>query len=135
MSRDFWKKVLKSFNFFKKNLLTDGDSYVIISHVVARYAGVAQSAEQLICNQQVTGSIPATSSTLFFLLILKKGLTEAFSCGILTKSVKYGGVPEWPKGADCKSVAFSFDGSNPSPSTNFLARLQDQKPALLGFLF
>ncbi len=31
----------------------------------------------------------------------------------------YGGVPEWPKGADCKSVVFDFDGSNPSPSTIF----------------
>ena len=28
-----------------------------------------------------------------------------------------GGVPEWPKGADCKSVASRFDGSNPSSST------------------
>ncbi len=27
-----------------------------------------------------------------------------------------GWVPEWPKGADCKSVAIRFDGSNPSPS-------------------
>ena len=29
----------------------------------------------------------------------------------------FGRVPEWPKGADCKSVASRFDGSNPSPST------------------
>ena len=28
-------------------------------------AGVAQSAEQLICNQQVVGSIPITSSNFF----------------------------------------------------------------------
>ena len=28
-----------------------------------------------------------------------------------------GGVPEWPKGADCKSVAIRFDGSNPSSPT------------------
>ena len=27
------------------------------------------------------------------------------------------GVPERPKGADCKSVSTAFDGSNPSPST------------------
>ena len=31
--------------------------------------------------------------------------------------IEYGGVPEWPKGADCKSVASRFDGSNPSSST------------------
>ena len=28
-----------------------------------------------------------------------------------------GGVPEWPKGADCKSVSSAFGGSNPPPST------------------
>ncbi len=31
---------------------------------LSRFAGVAQLAEQLICNQQVVGSIPITSSTL-----------------------------------------------------------------------
>ena len=30
---------------------------------------------------------------------------------------KYGRVPEWPKGTDCKSVSFAFGGSNPPPST------------------
>ena len=28
-----------------------------------------------------------------------------------------GWIPEWPKGADCKSVSNAFEGSNPSPST------------------
>ena len=28
----------------------------------------------------------------------------------------YGGIPEWPKGADCKSVGNAFEGSNPSPT-------------------
>ena len=28
-----------------------------------------------------------------------------------------GGVPEWPKGADCKSAAERFVGSNPTPAT------------------
>ena len=59
-------------------------------------AGVAQPVEQLICNQQVGGSNPSTSST-----------------------ISYGGVPEWPKGADCKSVAFRFGGSNPPSSTTW----------------
>ena len=57
------------------------------------YAGVAQLVEQLICNQQVAGSSPITSSN--------------------------GEVPEWPKGADCKSAVFDFDGSNPSLSTKY----------------
>ena len=51
---------------------------------------MAQLAEQLICNQQVIGSIPIVGS--------------------------YGWIPEWPKGADCKSVGNAFEGSNPSPS-------------------
>ena len=29
----------------------------------------------------------------------------------------YGWIPEWPKGADCKSVVTDFGGSNPPPST------------------
>ena len=54
---------------------------------------MAQLVEQLTCNQQVVGSSPITSS-------------------------KYGGFPEWPKGADCKSVSIAFGGSNPPSSTN-----------------
>ena len=62
-------------------------------------AGVAQSVEQLICNQQVAGSSPIASSN-------RKGYD--------------GGVPKWPKGADCKSAGNAFGGSNPPPSTNLV---------------
>ena len=31
--------------------------------------------------------------------------------------INHGWIPEWPKGADCKSVSNAFEGSNPSPST------------------
>ena len=58
------------------------------------YAGVAQLAEQLTCNQQVVGSIPIASSIK-----------------------KYGRVPEGLKGADCNSVDFVYIGSNPISST------------------
>ena len=60
--------------------------------VIASKADVAQLAEQLICNQQVIGSSP--------IIGLKK----------------YGWIPEWPKGTDCKSAANCFGGSNPPPS-------------------
>ena len=30
----------------------------------------------------------------------------------------HGGLPEWPMGADCKSVGLAFEGSNPSPATH-----------------
>ena len=56
---------------------------------------MAQLAEQLTCNQQVNGSSPFIG--------LKK----------------YGWIPEWPKGADCKSVSNAFEGSNPSPPISF----------------
>ena len=71
-------------------------------------------AEQLICNQQVDGSTPFTSS-LF-----------------------YGGIPERPKGADCKSVVFDFAGPNPASPTkkdcNFDTKLQSflTKSAFVG---
>ena len=63
-------------------------------------AGVAQLVEQLICNQQVGGSNPSTSSTIL-----------------------YGGIPERPNGADCKSVVTVFGGSNPpSPTKSIVER-------------
>ena len=34
-------------------------------------------------------------------------------------SSNFGGVPEWPKGSDCKSDGSAFGGSNPPPSTIF----------------
>ena len=45
-----------------------------------------------------------------------------------------GEVPEWPKGADCKSAGDAFEGSNPSLSTNFagIAQLVERKPSKLG---
>src|SRR6266496_4159386 len=55
----------------------------------------SSTVEQLICNQQVAGSIPIASSD----------------------QQASGRVPEWSKGTDCKSVATGFEGSNPSPST------------------
>ena len=59
-------------------------------------------AEQLICNQQVVGSTPITSSNEF-----------------TQRELLYGRFPEWPKGADCKSVVSDFGGSNPpSPTKN-----------------
>ena len=61
-------------------------------------AGIAQLVEQLTCNQEVEGSTP--------------------SAGTKKKS---GGVPERPKGADCKSAVTDFEGSNPSPTTKFIS--------------
>ena len=56
-----------------------------------KYGILAQLGEHLPYKQRVIGSSPIGS--------------------IL------GWIPEWPKGADCKSVSNAFEGSNPSPST------------------
>ena len=69
------------------------------------YADVAQLAEQLICNQQVIGSSPII------------GFVLRNQYNIVQLNMRYfGWIPEWPKGADCKSVASRFGGSNPPPS-------------------
>jgi hypothetical protein len=60
-------------------------------------------AEHLFCKQVVRGSSPLVSSSFF-----SETRNES------------GGLPEWPKGADCKSAGYAFDGSNPSPSTLLL---------------
>ena len=39
------------------------------------------------------------------------------------KRIEYGGVPEWPKGADCKSVVSDFGGSNPPSPTTISGRI------------
>ena len=83
------------------------------SHLYSRSclsADVAQLAEQLICNQQVIGSSPII------------GLSGAWNeHQSLTDRNSYGGIPEWPKGADCKSVSCAFSGSNPlSPTLIYL---------------
>ena len=64
-------------------------------------ADMAQLAEQLICNQQVFGSSPNI------------GLADSPIIG----EFAIGGIPEWPKGADCKSVSCAFGGSNPPSPT------------------
>ena len=37
---------------------------------------------------------------------------------------EYGGMPEWLKGTDCKSVGSAYVGSNPTPSTIPLLRIK-----------
>ena len=62
-----------------------------------------------VCNQQVRGSSPFTSS---------REVRRLGWLSRLTPIIEYrGGVPEWPKGADCKSVGTAFSGSNPLSPT------------------
>ena len=100
----------KIFSFFQKYLLTKSANPAIM-HSVAGHnrAGIAQLVEQLICNQQVGGSSPSTSSNLPQRQIIP--YWETFWRD------QSGSVPEWPKGADCKSVVDDFGGSNPPAPT------------------
>ncbi len=53
----------------------------------------------------------------------KRGAGRAFvRAGYPAEAAKAtaGGVPEWLKGTDCKSVGLAYVGSNPTPSTNRL---------------
>ncbi len=86
--------------FLKKQLTKLFHRVILIRHF---RAGVAQLVEQLICNQQVGGSSPSTSSNK----------RPALNAGL-----SYGRIPERPKGADCKSVVSDFGGSNPPSPTN-----------------
>ena len=70
--------------------------------LLSRPATVPRQAQRpdTLCNQQVRCSSPSTSSKL-----------------PLQRPSEYGGIPEWPKGADCKSVVSDFGGSNPPSPT------------------
>jgi hypothetical protein len=48
---------------------------------------------------------------------LLPGMTGATSCDLGTTGIWHGGMPEWLKGTDCKSVGLAYVGSNPTPST------------------
>ncbi len=80
----------KKFIFFKKRL---DKTRRICYNMMRDRCWCGSMAEQLICNQQVDGSTPFTSS------------------------IFYGGIPERPKGADCKSVVTDFAGPNPASPT------------------
>jgi hypothetical protein len=82
------------------------------------FAGVAQSAEQLICNQQVGGSIPFASS-IYLSSANRAGPIQNLAANKYRERImlltpdgpvpkmlgSLGGVPERPKGSDCKSDA------------------------------
>ena len=72
---------------------------MIYNIFILKFCWRSSTVEQLICNQQVAGSIPIAS--------LNGNKTLIF-CGE---------VPEWPKGADCKSAGDAYGGSNPPLST------------------
>ena len=88
-------KKIKKYKNFSLKVLTNKKLYAIIcklSGISCSFAGVAQLAEQLICNQQVAGSSPITSSNM-------------------------GEFPSGQRGQTVNLLLFSFDGPNPSSPT------------------
>src|ERR671933_263704 len=78
--------------------------------------------EQPPCKRQVGGSNPFPGSLWAPLkswrrLLPYPGVSGRGSPGVL------GGVPERPKGADCKSAGFAYGGSNPPAPTEEYAPL------------
>src|SRR5947207_11040432 len=46
------------------------------------------------------------------------GLVLGYPCDAASAAA-YGRLPEWPKGAVCKTVGSAYVGSNPTPATSF----------------
>ena len=100
----------------------------------------SSTVEQLICNQQVVGSSPIASSMQKNCLggdtiTERRSLVGSAGQGIVRCLTRRGEVPEWPKGADCKSAGDAFEGSNPSLSTILfagIAQLVEREPSKLG---
>ena len=95
----------------------------------------SSTVEQLICNQQVAGSIPSAS------LDVRSLTAQTFSREFLDAS-PCGGIPEWPKGADCKSAGVSlrrFESSSlhqrlprwRNPNDAGVAQLVEHQPSKL----
>src|SRR5207253_331847 len=66
----------------------------------------SSGAEQLPCKQWVGGSNPPASASLCAALA-----NERFS----SHAGRFGEVPKWPKGADCKSAGVRLRGFKSSP--------------------
>ena len=90
---------------------------------------IAQLGEHLPYKQRVIGSSPIGptymptwlnwQSSWFVIsrLSVQVRLPALVLLGdVIAYVILYGWIPERPKGADCKSVDYVFEGSNPSPS-------------------
>ena len=100
----------------------------VISRSGVRVRLPAPSSKDARCTSLLAGAKSCVSAPAFF-LFAPQSLRWIVSRerGIIAES-EYGGIPEWPKGADCKSVVSDFGGSNPPSPT----KIRTEK---CGFLF
>ena len=54
---------------------------------------------------------------IFLLFVISRSGVRVRLPAPPSDKIAYGGIPEWPKGTDCKSAGNAFDGSNPSSPT------------------
>ncbi len=98
----------------------DNEKYYIISDIICQVFSAETIRNQLLMREYFILLLFIKLLNLIFFEIFKKfskKLLTNLNKYVIISELQYGGVPEWPKGADCKSVASCFDGSNPSPST------------------
>ena len=127
----------KNQNIFKKRLEKKQKKYYIMEHEEIRAADTDKWKSSWRNGRRAWfrskffhrsgGSTPPDGTKIFCkkLRVWHNGCAPAFQAGYrgstpLTRSIKFGGIPERPKGADCKSASTAFDGSNPSPTTIYL---------------
>ena len=91
----------------------------VISRSGVRVRLPAPSSKDARCTSLLAGAKSCVSAPAFFLFAPQSlRWIASRERGIIAAS-EYGGIPEWPKGADCKSVVSDFGGSNPpSPTKN-----------------
>ena len=90
----------------------------VISRSPVRVHLPAPSSKDARCTPLLTGVKSCVSAPAFFLFAPQSlRWIASRERGIIAAS-EYGGIPEWPKGADCKSVVSDFGGSNPPSPTN-----------------
>ena len=85
------------------------------------WASVAQSAEPRFCKPEVVGSSPTASfpRRMGWPIGGRNGVGRRVRAGQLVRESRLieGGIPERPKGPDCKSGGSAFAGSNPASPT------------------
>ena len=109
----------KHFNFFYKKKFDFKIFFYNMSIASTSIATLAQLVERSPCKRMVVGSNPTSGSIIYKknLITYYESVTYSFVIRYFFVHTKYGQIPEWPNGADCKSASYAFVGSNPSLPT------------------
>ena len=90
----------------------------VVNYSSRPVAGVAQWQSTCFVNRWLGVQVPSSARAVQCRPQRPNALIKDIAATTVTnRRLNSGGLPEWPKGADCKSAGTAFDGSNPSPST------------------